>query len=212
MTTVMNRNPETIVDERGLGVPMEDTMLTMAERGRETEIELRGTDVVERWLTHELSRVELSRRELEDYALSLGEHLVHITREGWATHIAGFEDRAAGLFIAVEATIQQLDRIYGAREQAEAEGTATLAMTAFDYVNALGLRSYDEVIADHGEWLEHLNSESPDVVEQSPLLQFFTEDFQALQDEVHPQLKNKVAGQSAMTATDAPNPTEGVEV
>lgn len=214
MEELTHRHPETIIEERGLNVPMEETFLEMADTGREIEERLRGEDVVERWLAKPLAEVKLTRRELEEYALSLGEHLTHIVREGWATWIAGFEERAAGLFIAVEATIQQLDRIHMAREEAEDGAMGALALTAFDFVNALGIRSYDEVIVDHQEWMDELAAQSPEIVDLSPLLQFFTRDFNALATEAHPSLRNKIIGQAAVTremsTTEAPTATEGL--
>lgn len=208
------RTAEEIIDDYGLGLSLEGDFIRIASEGVETEVDLRGEDIVDRWLSHQLATVTLTRQELEEYALSLGEHLTHIVREGWATHIAGFEERAAGLFIAVEATIQQLDRIRTAREEAELTGESELAMTAFDFVNALGIRSYDEVIIDHDDWMDELASQSPEIVEQSPLLQFFVQDFHSLAREAHPSLRNKIVGQAAVEAemaeVEAPQAAEGV--
>lgn len=214
MARVPSRPVEQILRDRGLDIPVEDTFQELADRGHELEVDARGEDVVDRWLNRKLAEVELSRGELEEYALSLGEHLNHVTHEGWATWVSGFEQRAAGLFIAVEATIQQLDRIHEARVKVEDGDMARLGLTAFDFVNALGIRTYDEIILDHQEWMDELAAQSPEVVEQSPLLQFFTDDFNALARESHQSLRNKIVGQATLTAeldgTDAPTPGEGM--
>lgn len=215
MTHIELRTAEEIIDDHGLDLFMEDDFIRLARAGVQTEVDLRGEDVVDRWLSQHLATVTLTRKEIEEYALSLGEHLTHIVREGWATHMAGFDERAAGLFIAVEATIQQLDRLRDAREIAERSGEAELALTPFDFVNGLSIRTYQEIIIDHDDWMDELASQSPGIVEASPLLQFFRDDFHSLHRDAHTELRNKVVGQAAVEAAarqvSAPNPDEGVE-
>lgn len=146
-----------------------------------------GAENVERWTSPTFAQVTLTDNEAEELALSMGHHRNLIRDEGRGSWEAGYDERGAGLFLAVGATNALLDRIRQAREEA-GDGNVTLGLSQMDLVNALGTDSYGRIIRDHRQWMDSLDDR---LVENGRLLGFFKADFRDL-ERSHEAMQSKL--------------------
>lgn len=97
--------------------------------------------------------------------------------------IAGFKRRGAGLLFAIDQSYRLLLKILSVR------GTdQPLELSPFDFVNLLGIKTYERVVDDHANWMNELQRSNPSVIQKSGLLQFFRDDFEELAN-VHDKME-----------------------
>lgn len=158
----------------------------LAERGTKCAESLYGEETVKEWTKPGFKEVDLGDTELEELALSLGEHRNHIRDEGRAAAEAGFDERACGLYLGVRETNKLLKRIKEVRGTDE-----SLKLSQFDFVNLLGTLSYERIIDDHANWMNQLFRVNRDLVTSTPLLKSFRKDFNELEN-THEEMQRKI--------------------
>lgn len=163
----------------------------LANEGLRYALNTRGREVVENWSDTSFAHTELSKKELEELALSIGHHRRILQGEVEGSEDGGFPSRAGGLKFAIKESNRLLERINKVNKELESpDDIARLDLSQFDFINTLGTNSYQRITDDHVKWMDRLNKNNPAIINKSPLLQFFTNDFQELNN-AHDMMQTK---------------------